>query len=289
MNAIHSKAMLAGINISVWSARALDRKATVKVNDDNHAKGEVARVNKSLVSKAALAEITEHANKARRAFYARTLPWADSGNRILSALAHPDFMADMRTIKNDFDAAVSKFIAGYPDFVAQAQLDMNGLFNADDYPAPEDIATRFGFRHRIWPMPNAADFRVEIGDAELARVRAEIGADFADAINDAVKDVYSRIADVVGDMAKKLTAFAPDKEGKARGTFRDSLVENVRELVKILPSLNITGDAALAAIAVKMESLCFHSADDLRDDPDLRKEIADKAVEITTAVSEYLA
>lgn len=289
MNAIHSKAMLAGINISVWSARKLDKPATVKVNNDAGANSDVARVNKSLVSRHALAEITEIGNRARRSFYARTLPWADSGNRILSALAHPDFMADMRSVKNDFDAAVAKFVAGYPDFVSQARSDMSGLFDANDYPEPGEIAARFGFRHRIWPMPNAADFRVEIGDAELARVRAEIGADFADAINDAVKDVYSRIADCVGGMAEKLNAFAPEKEGKARGTFRDSLVDNVRELVKILPSLNITGDAALAGIAVKMESLCFHDADDLREDATLRQTIADKAREITEAVSEYLA
>lgn len=288
---ISQKAMLAGVKISAWSARKLDRKITDEVNATHAASADAGRYNKALISKAALAEIMTIAGRARAEHYARTLPWADNGNRILPSAGYQAFAACMRKLGEEFDAAVSKFVAGYPAFVDDARVQLNGMFNADDYPAPDEIARKFSFKRQIWPMPDSADFRVDLSEGEADRIREDIKAEFDAAVQMAMRDVYSRIAEVVSAMSEKLRAYRPalGKGDKAEGIFRDSLVGNIRDLVTLLPSLNMTGDATLAKITARMEKLCRYDAEDLRDDATVRNQTADAAAEILAEVNEFLA
>lgn len=290
MTSIKNRAMLASITVSVWSGRKLDRKATDKVNSDHGANSDVARVNKSLLARTALAEIKQIEGRARTMLYARTLPWMNDGQRILSVHAFDAFARDCRKYEAEFNVAVDNFVAGYPDFVAQARVDMNGLFNESDYPDAAEIRARFNFKRSIAPLSDDADFRVD-GMADADAIRAEIAAEFAATMGAAIGDAYKRIAETVGTMASKLAAFSPAK-GKgdtSTGIFRDSLVENVRELVDLLPGLNVTNDPKLAEITTRMVALCRYDADALRDDGALRRDIAAQAAEIARDVSDYLA
>lgn len=289
---ISEKAMLAGVKITAWSARKLDRKVTDETNHAHNAAADAGRYNKALLSAGALSEIVGISGRARREHYARTLPWADNGNRILSAAGFPEFARVMRGLGAEFDAAVDKFAANYDSFVADARIRLNGMFDASDYPDTADIRSRFSFKRQIWPMPDAGDFRVAISAGESDRIRAEIQSEFDAAMQMATRDVFSRIADCVGAMAEKLPAYAPTgvKGAPVPGLFRDSLVGNVRDLVALLPSLNFTGDATIARIGERMEkALCRYDADALRDDAGVRKETADAAADILKEISPFLA
>lgn len=279
---IAARAMLAGLKIKQWSGRKLDAKVTAETNRAHGATADAGRYNKALVSRDALAEIVAIANRARKEHYARTLPWADDGARILPAAAYLDFMNVARELRTEFDAAVAKFVSGYGDFRDAAKVRLNGMFDAADYPPPDAIAARFGFDVGILPMPDAADFRVDVGDAEADRIRADIQARTDAAIRDAMGDCFTRVCEAVGNMADKLAADRTNEKGETvPAIFRDSLVENVRELAGLLPALNITGNAALAAVADRMAGeLLRYDADDLRTDAGARKRTAEAAAAI---------
>ena len=178
-----------------------------------------------------------------------------------------DYTSQMRALRADFESAVKSFLANYSAFVDNSRIRLNGLFNESDYPSASEIRTRFAFAVRVLPMPDARDFRIELADGQADAIRAEIEASTKAALNSAMRDAWQRIADNVGRMVERLTAFKPGEKGtRAEGIFRDSLVENVRELVALLPTFNLTDDAALAAVAARMESeLCQHSAEELRE------------------------
>lgn len=289
-SAISRKAMLAGVTIKQWSGRKLDRKVTDDTNRDHGAAADAGRYNKALLSRDALAKIVAVANRARAEHYSRTLPWADNGARILSSVAYLEFGKVMRELRQEFEAAVSEFLAGYPDYVEAAKARLNGMFDAADYPPADEIRRRFGFDVSIFPMPDAADFRVDVADAEADRIRADIQARTDQAIRDAMADVFTRISLTVGNMAEKLAASRETAKGEAAAIFRDSLVENVRELVALLPGLNITGDAMLASLADRMaRDLCRHDAEALREDAGARQDVAKAAAAILADVSEYMA
>ncbi|MBX8803295.1 hypothetical protein HBA92_21450 [Ochrobactrum sp. MR28] len=84
-------------------------------------------------------------------------------------------------------------------------------------------------------------------------------------------------------------AVSSHKGEKSEGVFRDSLVENIRDLITVLPALNITGDPELTAMAEKLKPLAEHNASTLRDNPTIRRDVADEAAKIFQSVSEYFA
>jgi len=75
---------------------------------------------------------------------------------------------------------------------------------------------------------------------------------------------------------------------KAESTFRDSLVTNVADLGKLLPSLNVTGDPRIDAIATEMLKLSAVSPDSLRDDDKARAATVNAADAILSKVSDFI-
>ena len=83
-----------------------------------------------------------------------------------------------------------------------------------------------------------------------------------------MRDAWERVTTVLAKMIERLNEYTPSagKGDRAKGIFRDSLVENVRELIAVLPSFNLTGDSFLATLADRMErELCAHEAEELRE------------------------
>lgn len=288
---IHETAMLASVKISTWSGRKHDREVTDEVNRDHGASADAGRYNKVLVSKEALAKITTISNKARTTLYARTAPWMDNGTRILTAAGYLAFAAEMKALRQEFEIVVDEFIADYDKHVARAQVALNGMFKASDYPTEREIRRKFGFDSVIMPLPVAADFRVDISASERAAIVADIEERTQQAIAGAMADVFTRICENVGAMAEKLAAFKPakGKGEKSEGVFRNTLVSNVADLIALLPSLNITNDPKLAAITGQMQALVKYDADTLRENADLRQDVAAKAQAILDDVSAYIA
>ncbi len=82
-----------------------------------------------------------------------------------------------------------------------------------------------------------------------------------------------------------------DEFGKKNGknhTFRDSLVENIQNLVDRLPKLNINDDPSLYKLGKEIEEkLCKFSGDELRKDKKLRKVVKERAEEIYKRMEGY--
>jgi hypothetical protein len=290
MSILSERAMLVTLNVTQWSARKLDQKVTNQINSEHNAATDAGRYNKLLVSRDAIKELGRIVGEARAFHYAHTLPWRDGGTRLLPSKAYLDYTAKMQAYRVEFTAAVDLFVGQYPQFVEDARLRLNGLFNESDYPAADDIKSKFSFRVEIDPVPESGDFRVDVGDAQAEQIRADIEARTKDMMAVAVKDTYSRIGEVVGHMAERLRKFQPGTDGKrASGTFHDSLVENVRDLVSLLPALNVTGDSNLERIAARMTALCRDDADALRDNESARASVAAEAEAIMAEVSDFLA
>lgn len=138
-NAIASRAMLA--NVSIWEARKQDKKLTAEVNHAHNAKDDTARVHKSLISRAALSAIDGIAREARRMHYARTLPWADSGTRILS---NEGFAAWADKVARPDAEAAASYLASkctHPAMVAFLR------FRGPDTVNAQGVVTRPGLIH----------------------------------------------------------------------------------------------------------------------------------------------
>lgn len=286
-----SRAMIVSLTISQWSGRRLDRQITDEVNQQHNAAADAGRYNKLLLPKEALAQIVSVVSETRSEFLQRTLPWMNDGARIMSADAYMQHMAWLRGQVSKFEKAVDIFIGAYPGYVNDARARLNGMFKDEDYPDASALRARFSMDCRVLPVPTSDDFRVTMSEAQAAHIRQEIEQQVAEATAAAVRDIYRRVADVTGRMVERLNAYRPASGhgDKSEGVFRDSLVENVKDLLDVMPGLNITNDPGLTAIADQMKALVEHDAQTLRDNPSIRRNVAAEAQRILDGLSDFLA
>ena len=278
---ISKKAMLARLSISIWSARKLDKTATAKVKEEYQTSSDAGRYNKALIATNALKKVQSAAGDARTFHYQQTLPWNDDGARILPAANFFAYSEGMRKHKAAFQAAVSEFLTEYPALVEDAKIRLNSLFVQSDYPSTENIVSKYSFETQVDPLPDANDFRVDLGDAEVSRIKAELDARSQQAQAAAMKDVWSRLHTAVSAMAERLST--PD------AIFRDSLVGNIVELVDLLPRLNIAGDTELDRLTREVYArLTAYEPETLRTDKKTRQTVANDCAEIMSKMCGYM-
>lgn len=281
-NLLSQKAVLASITIGGWSARKLDRQITQETNERHNAKNDAGRYNKLLVPTIELDPINKVMGEARQEHYRVTMPWMDDGARILPTSMYIDYMTKMRELREQHRAVVKQFIARYPAIIASAPERLGSAFNITDFPDADRLPGMFYFDIKVLPCPDASDFRVDLSADHLADIRSDMEERMKATLDEAMKEPVTRIIDVVGRMADRLKNYKPKVGNKrAEFTFRDSLVENVRDLVGLLPSFNLTGDKALSIICQKMtDQLTAHDAETLRNNAKARRETAAAAESI---------
>jgi hypothetical protein len=96
----------------------------------------------------------------------------------------------------------------------------------------------------------------------------------------AMQDVWKRLYDCAAKTHERLA--------DPRNTFRDTLVDNARDLVRVLPSLNITNDPNLIAMAKELDdSLCRHHPETLRQPGVTRAETASKMADLMAKMGAF--
>ncbi len=281
------------LNISQWTARKKDSAVTREV-EESHGASNAGNFNKALISKDVvtagtstkevemnpLKAIQRLCGSARTYHYAQTLPWADNGDRILPSANYFNYLTQMTQFSEEFLKLIEDFLVQYPALVHEAQKRLGTMFNQEDYPSEGVIRGKFSLSYSFMPIGDASDIRVSISSKEVDRIRAEVSNALNERVNAAVNDLIGRVRDAVGKMAESLTGTTVSSKGKEKEkVFRDSLVGNICELIELLPLLNFTGDPHVDEIADMIRPLCV-DPQLLRDDPEVRKEVAERAAAV---------
>ncbi len=243
MNLSHD-AMLVSLRIAAWSGRLHDRQASTHVAVHHEASVTAGRYNKCLLPRAAFAALNATVSAARAAHDAQTLPWDDRGCRLLPVANHERYTGLMDGLRERMVRERARFIEDYDDNIEKARLDLGKLFRIGDYPSKEDLRDRFGLRWRIVPVPDADHFMAKLASDDADRVKRDIESQVEERLHGAVGDLYRRLGEAVERVSERLRE---DGEGKPL-VFRDSMIGNIRDLVDIVPRLNIFGDDELARL-----------------------------------------
>ena len=283
-SSIAEKAMLVNLQIKTWGATKEDQDLS-RETARNHGSDEkfLKTVKKLLDSKRCptYAKLKSLTSAARDLFYEYTLPWNDGGIRILPSAQYMEFTSKLATIRNEFESAVPAFIDAYPNLKAEASFEMNGLFKDDDWPEAAKLAKKFAIRAKFMPLADASDFRTDLGAAEEALLKQQWEADMHKLLNRALADVFRRLRECVKDMTDRVGAFETTPDGKSVKSFRDSAVDNLRELVASVPKLNVTNEPLLTEITDSIRQLlCTHDAQVLRDNYVVRNEVVANAKQV---------
>jgi hypothetical protein len=236
--------------------------------------------NKSLLGDAILPVQTAE-RALRAAVNERTLPWMDNGTRIVKGTAFLAFTESMAVPVRDFDTAVAAFITAYPEVQYEARRRLGDAYADSDFPSQGKLRDRFGVKLTYLPVPSCDDFRVALAAEEIAAVRRNAEAALRDTVNEAVRSLLDRLREPVAHMATRLRLFRRKSDGRTQHPFRDTLVENVRQIVQLAPMLNLMDDPRIADICADIERhLTAYHPDELRNSPRLRETVANQADDI---------
>lgn len=264
-NSLSTRALLVSVNISQWTGRKLDKKATDTANAAHKADASAGKYHKKLLPAAAeLERVSTIASQARKFYYENTLPWFSDGTRIIASQSILNFQTQFRNIRAAFDQAVSEFIAAYPRLKSEAAARLGDLYSESEYP--EDIAGKFSLTVDFLPMPDSSDFRVQVSDAEKRAFEKKIKEIEAAAMRDACGRLF--------DVIKAATAKLSDK----KTIFRDSLFENISDMARLIPALNIANDPQLNELSEQAASLVNSIQVDQVRNNDIERETARKAL-----------
>ena len=284
---IDTCALLVEFNAPVWTARKLDKNTTDEVvSSKNAAAKDAARVNKHLLAgRQELEVIQAHIGAARTYVYENTLPWSDSGIRLLPTKKFMEFNDRMGKFEEEFAQLVKVFINVYPSLITAQAMALGDMFNRNDYPSPQEIAHKFSFRVNYMPVPTAGDFRIDVGNDAQAELQKKLSALADERVAAAMADARGRLKAHLDRMMERL--HVEEVNGKQRkGRIHTSLIEGGLELCEALKSLNLTNDITIEAARVELERLLRTvDAEDLRKNIEARTEIRAQVAEIVDRFS----
>lgn len=287
---IQKSAVIVRLNIKQWGAEKTDRTVSDEVASGKKAAANAGKYVKSLFAgNQLLKDIEKVAGKARNLNKAQTLPYL-AGQDLLPVGNFDSHAEVIGRYKDVFNALVTEFLSTYEKARDAQQLRLGDMFDATDYPPVQDVRERFQFTISYQPLPDGNTFDKMFGSEEMEKMLIENAeADMQSKIDEAMHELWSRLISRVDNFQSAMRRYQPKTaESKAVGTFKDSIVQNIRDLCDVLPRLNLTGDADLNNYCELVRSkLAGLDAGDLRQDEVLRKNAADDAQSILDAMAGY--
>lgn len=272
---IDTCAMLVELSVSQWTARKLDRSVSDELVATKQAKDKgAARVNKHLLAgRSELEVISKFVTQTRDLVYNNTLPWSDSGIRLLPSAKFMEFNAKIQEAEDKFYGLVNEFVQVYPSLITAQAMALGDMFKREDYPHPDDIEHRFRFNVNYMPVPSSGDFRVDIGNDAQEELRKKLSSLADERVEHAMKDIKQRLLDHLKRMSDRLSVDYVAGEAKPR-KFHESLLEGAHDLCDMADALNIINDPQLteARKALK-QAINGVDVEDLRKDIPTRTDV----------------
>lgn len=277
-----NRAILVAVKVSQWDARKIDKAETAAVISKHNTAKKAARVHKSLLPGAKeLEAIHKYVGEMRTFVYKQTLPWSE-GLQILRTTGFVEFGQEISRMRTHFDNLVDDFIYAYPSLVWDAQQNLGSMFDAGDYPAQDQLREKFNVRVDYLPVPEASDWRVDVGNDALDQLRESVETQLRESQHAAMQEAWRRVVTVVQHAHERLS--------QPTAIFRNSLIENAVELCELLPSLNIANDPNLEKIRRELQqSLCAHDPRTLRASAAARSDAATKLAATMSKMKAFYA
>jgi hypothetical protein len=278
---ILNKAILVNLKITIPGNVRQDKTLTDEVIKDKQMENGAGKWVKQRFPDSLLSPFTKLSAEARIAHYKNSLSWTDDGFRILPILNHFDYMGTMGKYKQKFEELIdSHFCKEYDAAVTWAMEKHGPRFEPSHYLGCEFERRKFSFVVSPTPIPSGSDFRINFNKEELEEMQKSVENRVNEATKEANKDLWKRLSIPIKHMIEKLS--------DAEAQFKDSLVGNIKDMVSLIPNLNVTDDPDLEAIREDIaNSIIRVPADTLRENKVIRKATADAAQELYKRMEGY--
>jgi hypothetical protein len=213
---------------------------------------------------------------------AETLPFPEAGLRLLPQAKLPAFDSRMAHYRQELQSAARELASQYDQIKSEAERRLGTLFNASDYPNTLDGLFDLEVTYTaIEPPQYLVSLHPEVYQQEQARVRER----FESAVELAEQAFATELQRLTAHLAERLTGL---HDGQPT-VFRDSAVENLRELFERFRQLNIRSSPELDLLVEEAQQVITGiEPQQLRDSVRLRQMVARDFEQIQASVGEML-
>ena len=132
---LQKHAMLINVNICQWNNNRQSKTGTRQLEkefgiENGYRRKKRVRAYKSAIDPDYLKPMVKICNAFRTYIYQVTLPYDNSGKRLLPASIFEKVNNEIRKFKNDFETEKQNIKNNFSDWQRQAEFDLNGLYNA---------------------------------------------------------------------------------------------------------------------------------------------------------------
>jgi hypothetical protein len=287
--------MQASCKVRHWSSKKEDKALTAYIASMTDVDSEIAKTTKLLIRKdCAKYNLigTLQSVVRQKTHYKFSVNWSAYGVQIITVAMYQDYCAAMDAGIAEVDEAVRDFIENHyeneRDRMRQYMEDHNlgRFYNPAQYPSKAELYDRFKVSYSVAPMPRIDGFPLDLSEHEIENLQSKMEADMKSSTDEVIKNLAGRIHQVVSHMATSLEESRVDAKGNETSKiFRDSLVENVREIADLIPKLDPTGNGTFDTYAREIKNkLCKYSADGLRKIGSVREDVAKDARSIAESL-----
>jgi len=279
MKKLSEIALLADLTISKWSGSIADQKTTNEILGKKNASRDRGRFVKRLLTDVRpLKSITD---KMYHEYKMKSTAWED-GRRLLPVEFFDSITKLHRDCSDELEKALEEFGKNYPEYKEKAKEELGDLYDETEFPSFDDFKRKWRIRLDFFPIPESKHFVVK---AEKNLIN-EMKKSFDEAINNkqtvAVGEVKERIFETVGKIVERIS----DKHMKFSRQGKE-VMDSVRELVDILPSLNLFDDPNINKMIADLKATLYEVTDEELKKKDSRKKILDKTKAMLDKMSDY--
>jgi hypothetical protein len=284
IKSLSSSAMLLDLHMSVYTGRKQDKATAAEISiTKNTRSAKAASVYKSLFTEDKdLEAIASYAGRVRTWLYSVTLPWADSGTRLVPTKNFFDITHELAEHEREFTRLVDVFIGNYGVKVSSQAFKLGKLFDPKEFPDASELVNKFGLNYVFTPVPSSGDFRVDIPASATQQVIAQFEKEYSKRMQEAMREPWERLYQEIKHIKDKMI----DKEDGKPQKLYQSMIDNALALCETLKALNLLDDPDLEAARRALEqSLTDIDIVSLRKSPEVREAIKIKMQDLTDKFS----
>jgi hypothetical protein len=221
--------------------------------------------------------------EVRENAFAMTTRWGENSQRLLVNVNLERWAVRHKQLVVQHDELLEELEKRVDDIIAAVHVNLGEYAQRIDPPTREEMLSAYSVRHKVSPFPDDRGFD-NFPPETAALLKKQFEDDAAAAFRAGQAEKLKELAVPVEYLIKRLETYdqvdadfkAGKEVGRGEGTFRESSVENVQNVLAVLPSLNILGDPRIDALVDRLKLLMGVSAKDLKSNDDLRaKALAD--------------
>jgi hypothetical protein len=270
--------MGAKLTIGMWEGEVRSGIAEDKVSSDFDIARSKSKTTIKLCTHGGFKDAALAAGRMiRTTHYDITSPWEDRGARVFKTSGFTFYRERISKCIDSFHEAREKFFEHYEETVLEDKIILKSLVPSW-YPSPDKLKGMFYSTIRFVPILRGADFRLDVPEEELERIKADVDSENADKVKVAMTDLHSRILKPIQLLVDKLDNYGDGKR------MHDTILTNLRDVVEVLPNLNFTNDPVVQILIDKIANDLLppkgeetSTVEQLRNDASLRRHYSEKA------------